>query len=150
MRSTAKIPFEELAQWTDPTGGNSDRHALTLGSCEQFARAIAGPSGPTAIDPDEVPPMLLVGLLPRLLREAFDVVGAQAQELVYVERLRLLRPAAIGQEVELAVTFLAAQVQDAGLIGVRLGLALHLVDDEIPLLVGEVGLLCGNPPVDQA
>jgi hypothetical protein len=145
MRATARIPLDQLLSWTDATRGTSEHHRLTPSSCERFAEAIAGPGGPAPIDPDEAPPMLLVSLIPRLVREAFEVSGARVQELTYIERLCFIRPAALDQEVELATTFLAAAEDDEGLFGVRLEVALHLVGDEFPVLVGEVGLTCGNP-----
>jgi len=143
------IPFDQLLTWTSPVRGLSPAYVIGQSHQLAFAQAVRlGDAGVAAVS-TEIEPFHLLALVRQLLPETFVIVGADAQELVYVEKVRFIRQAERGQSVQLLATFIEALPDDDGLVAVRLGVALNTTDEdttdeEIPLLVGEVAILCGN------
>lgn len=139
------ISFVNLLGFDKPLRGVSDPHPITADHQRAFSESIRLGDAPAAPPEPEIEPFHLLALVRRLLPDAFVIDGAKAQELVYLEKVRFVRPVEAGQKVQLAAVFLEALPDDDGLVAVRLGVSLHTVDEEIPVLVGEVSLLCGNP-----
>jgi hypothetical protein len=142
------IPFESLLTLRDPVRGTSEAYALTSAHQVAFADALRLGDRTDPVDPasEDVDPFHLLALVRRLLPEALVISGAPAQELVYLEQVRFVRQAVRGEKVVLAATFVEATPDEQeGLVAVRLAVALQTTDEEIPLLVAEVVLLCGDP-----
>lgn len=142
------IEFAKLLAWTAPVRGLSGQHRITAEHQAAFAAAVHLDAAPRPPADAELDPLHLLALVRRLLPEAFVITGAAAQELVYLEKVRFVRPVEVGEAVQLSAVFIEALPDDDDLVAVRLGVSLHTVDEELPVFVAEVSLLCGDPPVD--
>jgi hypothetical protein len=120
--------------------GSSEWYKLERGPIEAFVKATAG--GELE---EGVPSLFLLSLLPKLLRDAFEIEGLAEREVVGIDQVRFLLEAKVGSEVRLDAVLLDAAKTKEGHLRCRIGCSImKREEDEFPAVVTEVVLLAGN------
>ena len=131
---------EVLEKSTQLKLGSSGWYKLERGPIEAFLKATAG--GELE---DGVPSLFLLSLLPKLLRDSFEIAGLAEREVVGIDQVRFLLEAKVGSEVRLDAVLLHAAKTKEGHLRCRIGCSIMMREEEdFPAVMTEAVLLAGN------
>lgn len=147
-----RIDFDRLASLRDLDLGQSPACPIDANRAQHYSRATSVPQTESA-PPVQSPPVveqaadsfLLLALIPKLLSQTFAIAGAEAQEIVGIEKVRIVSEVEIGSTVHLKAVLVKARPVDNGLVLCRIGASIHADNAEMPAMVAELLMLTGNP-----